>query len=166
MQLNEFNKMVLPFKNKMYRLALRIVGNVPEAEDVVQEVMIKVWKKRAYLENVKNLEAWCMTLTKNEAIDQTRSKHRRTMEMDNRFDLHDNHASAQKQMEVSETFETVKKMIDDLPENYKLVVHLRDIEEMTYDEIAEVTGFTKEQVKVYLHRGRKKLREQLINVGS
>ena len=63
MQLKEFEMMVLPFKNKMYRLALRIVGNVHEAEDVIQEVLIKVWKKRDYLEKVTNLEAWCMQVT-------------------------------------------------------------------------------------------------------
>ncbi len=156
--------MVLPFKNKMYRLALRIVGNTHEAEDVVQEVLIKVWKKRDYLETVTNLEAWCMTLTKNEAIDQTRSKHRRTVGMDHQYDLQDNRTDIQTQMEVSETLNTVKKYIDELPENYKLVVHLRDIEEMSYDEISQVTGFSKEQVKVYLHRGRKKLKEQILNL--
>lgn len=164
MQLKEFENMVLPFKNKMYRLALRIVGNTHEAEDVVQEVMIKVWKKRDYLETVNNLEAWCMTLTKNEAIDQTRSKHRRTVGMETQFDLQDHRSDAQKQLEVSETLNTVKQYIDALPEKYKVVVHLRDIEEMSYDEIAEVTSYTKEQVKVYLHRGRKKLREQIINL--
>ncbi len=164
MQLKEFEKMVLPFKNKMYRLALRIVGNAPEAEDVVQEVMIKVWKKRDYLETVNNLEAWCMTLTKNEAIDQTRSKHRRTVGMETQYDMRDHGNDVHRNLEVSETLKTVKRYIDELPEKYKIVVHLRDIEEMSYDEIAQVSGFTKEQVKVYLHRGRKKLREQLVNL--
>lgn len=164
MQLKEFTKMVLPFKDKMYRLALRIVGNTHEAEDVVQEVMIKVWKKRDYVETITNLEAWCMTLTKNEAIDQTRSKHRRNVGIDTQFDMQDSGPSAHKKMEVSETLESVKNMINELPEKYKIVVHLRDVEEMTYDEIAEVSGFSKDQVKVYLHRGRKKLREQIINL--
>jgi len=166
MQLKEFEKMVLPFKNKMYRLALRIVGSVHEAEDVVQEVLIKVWKKRDQLDAVKNMEAWCMTLTRNEAIDATRSKHRRTVGMETQFDMQDNAASAQKQLETSETLNKVKSYIDALPENYRTVVHLRDIEEMSYDEIAEVSGFTKDQVKVYLHRGRKKLREQILNLRS
>jgi RNA polymerase sigma-70 factor (ECF subfamily) len=164
MQLKEFEKMVLPFKNKMYRLALRIVGSVHEAEDVVQEVLIKVWKKRDQLEAVQNMEAWCMTLTRNEAIDATRSKHRRTVGMETQFDMQDSGASAQKQLETNETLNKVKSYINALPENYRTVVHLRDIEEMSYDEISEVSGFTKDQVKVYLHRGRKKLREQIINL--
>ncbi|GLR16358.1 RNA polymerase sigma factor [Portibacter lacus] len=164
MQLKEFENMVLPFKNKMYRLALRIVGSSHEAEDVVQEVMIKVWKKRDHLESVKNMEAWCMTLTRNEAIDATRSKHRRTVGMETQFDMQDQGASAQRQMESSETVNRIKGYISALPENYRTVVHLRDIEEMSYDEIAEVSGFTKDQVKVYLHRGRKKLREQILNL--
>ncbi|WP_235295792.1 RNA polymerase sigma factor [Portibacter marinus] len=163
MQLKEFEEMVLPFKNKMYRLALRIVGSVHEAEDVVQEVMIKVWKKRDQLENVRNVEAWCMTLTRNEAIDATRSKHRRTVGIETQYDMHDESVSAQKQLETNETVNRIKRYIDALPENYRTVVHLRDIEEMSYDEIAEVSGFTKDQVKVYLHRGRKKLREQILN---
>ena len=78
--------------------------------------------------------------------------------------MYDHQADAQKQLEVSETLNTVKKYIDELPEKYKIVVHLRDIEEMSYDEIAQVSGYTKEQVKVYLHRGRKKLREQILNL--
>jgi RNA polymerase sigma-70 factor (ECF subfamily) len=105
-----------------------------------------------------------MTLTKNEAIDQTRSKHRRTVGIDTQFDMYDHGADAHRQLEVSETMKTVKRYINALPEKYKIVVHLRDIEEMTYDEIAEVSGYTKEQVKVYLHRGRKKLREQILNL--
>ena len=164
MQLKEFENMVLPFKNKMYRLALRIVGNTQEAEDVVQEVMIKLWKKKDYLKTVTNLEAWCMTLTKNEAIDTTRSKHKRTVGLDTQYDMKDRGADAQRIMETTETLNTVKRFIDALPEKYKLVVHLRDIEEMSYDEIAAVTSYSKEQVKVYLHRGRKKLREQIINL--
>ena len=79
MQKNEFSEMVIPYKDKLYRFALRIVKDSFIAEDVVQEVMIKVWKKREYFETLDNKEAWCMTLTKNLAIDKTRSKHRRNV---------------------------------------------------------------------------------------
>ena len=164
MQLKEFKEMVIPFQDKMYRLALRIVGDSSDAQDVVQEVMIKIWKKRDYVQSLNNVEAWCMTLTRNQAIDLTRSKHRRTVGIETQYDVRDRAASPDRVLESKETLNRVKDMINNLPENYKLVVHLRDIEEMSYDEIADITGFTKDQVKVYLHRGRKKLKKQILNL--
>ena len=64
MDIKEFKTEILPFKNKLYRFALRIVGNVAEAEDVVQEVFIKLWNQRESLHQYSNLEAWCIRMTK------------------------------------------------------------------------------------------------------
>ena len=86
----EFADIIDEVKDKMYRLALRVVRNPTEAEDVVQEVIIKVWDKRVYFESIENKAGWCMTLTRNLAIDKTRSKHRRTNDIDGYNNLSNN----------------------------------------------------------------------------
>lgn len=164
MQTNEFTDMIGPFKDKLYRLAHRIVKDPAEAQDVVQEVMIKVWKKNDYFQTLDNKEAWCMTLTKNLSIDKTRSKHKRNLSMDSVGYAQDRAANPHRSLEAKDTLNHVKKLMDELPEKYKVVIHLRDIEEMSYDEIAKVTGYNLDQVKIYLHRGRKELRQQLLKL--
>lgn len=164
MQTNEFTDMIGPFKDKLYRLAFRIVKDPAEAQDVVQEVMIKVWKKNDYFQSLDNKEAWCMTLTKNLSIDKTRSKHKRNLSMDAVGFSVDRAANPHRTLESKDTLSHVKKLMDDLPEHYKVVIHLRDIEEMSYDEIAKVTGYNLDQVKIYLHRGRKDLRKKLLKL--
>ena len=66
---------MLPLKNKLFRFALKMVHNVAEAEDIVQEVMIKIWDQRDSMSEIKNIEAWCVRLTKNLTFDKLKSKH-------------------------------------------------------------------------------------------
>ena len=75
MDIKQFKSEIIPYKNKLYRFAYRIVGNGAEAEDVVQEVMIKLWNQRGKLHQYNSIEAWCIQMTKNLSIDKTRSKH-------------------------------------------------------------------------------------------
>jgi RNA polymerase sigma-70 factor (ECF subfamily) len=164
MQKNEFSQMVIPYKDKLYRFALRIVGDSFTAEDVVQEVMIKVWKKREYFETIDNKEAWCMTLTKNLAIDKTRSKHKRNVGLEVAYAVNDNAADPYQATASEDSMSKIRELMEALPEKQRMVIHLRDIEEMSYDEISEITSLTTGQVKINLHRARKTLRSQLINM--
>ena len=93
MKLEEFTSMILPIKDKLYRFSLNIVGNVAEAEDVVQEVFIKLWKKSSEMSVINNKEAWCMTLTKNLSLDKLRSKHRRAGFIHEGFEVSSNAAT-------------------------------------------------------------------------
>src|ERR1044071_480273 len=77
MNLEAFQNRVLPTKNKLFRFALRFLGNEEEAKDVVQEVLIKVWNGRDQMNEVQNWEAWCMRITKNLSLDRIRSLSRR-----------------------------------------------------------------------------------------
>lgn len=156
-----FEELTYKIKNKLYRFSLRIVGDEAEAEDVVQEVFIKVWDRRDFFADIQNPEAWCMTLTKNLSLDKLRSKHRRTTEIGEAVYLSDSGASPYKVAEADDTMTIIKKNMDELPENQKLVMHLRDIEGLSYDEISEVLDMPLSQVKVNLHRARLKMREKL-----
>lgn len=163
MNLQDFKIKILPTKNKLYRVALRIVRDAAEAEDVVQEVFIKVWKKRGELRNVENLDAFCMRMTKNLAIDKTRSKHKRTESLGQGMDFSARAANPHQLVERQDTISKVERLMEELPEKQRLVMQLRDIEEMTYEEIAKALNIPVNQVKVNLFRARKKIRELLLN---
>ena len=70
----EFTQRIAPMQNKLFRFALRFVADAAEAEDIVQEALIKVWNRRNELDQYRNLEAWCMTVTKNLALDKLKIK--------------------------------------------------------------------------------------------
>lgn len=157
----EFSTIVENLKDKMYRLALRIVGNEFDAEDVVQEVVLKVWKNKAHFEGITNKAGWLMTLTRNQSIDKTRSKHRRTNSIDDYTHVSSKTPTPEESLTTNDLLTKVKILYDQLPENQKTVLHLRDIEQYSYDEIAEITGYTKNQVKINIYRGRQALKEKL-----
>lgn len=158
-----FQHTVAPFQDKLYRLALSLTQNAPEAKDVVQEVFIKLWQQRDNLLNINNLEAWSVRLTRNLAIDKTRSKHRRTEDISGVFHLVSPQATPYQVAESKDTLSRIKRLMEQLPEQQKLCMHLRDIEEMPYQEIAETLSISLSQVKVNLFRARGKMRKLLEN---
>jgi RNA polymerase sigma-70 factor (ECF subfamily) len=161
-----FHEQVFPIRHKLYRFALRITGSVHEAEDVVQEVLEKVWKTgQEQTESVQNWEAWCMTLTRNRSLDKTRSQTlRRTSTLDGVAEKSSDFLTPAQAAESRDLVALVKQMMQQLPEKQRLVMHLRDVEELSYDEIAESLGITLDQVKVNLHRARKTIREKMLAI--
>ncbi len=164
MSLQEFQTNILPIKNKLYRFALRIVEHAAEAEDVVQEVFIKFWNHCQNFDGIANPEAWLITATKNHSIDKLRSRHKRLEPMKSGFDLHDHAASPFQLVAENDTFAQVKNLMTRLPEKQQHIMHLRDIEGLSYQEIAETLELPLEQVKVYLFRARKAVREGLTSL--
>ena len=163
MDIKQFTSEVLPLKNKLYRFALRIVGNQPEAEDVVQEVMIKLWNQREKLLEYSNLEAWSIRMTKNLSIDKTRNKHYKMGIIPDGFDITANQRNPHQVTESQDIMQRIKNMINQLPTKQKEVMHMRDIEGLSYKEIEALLQIPMNQVKVYLFRARKQIKSQLIN---
>ena len=163
MEIKQFTSEVLPLKNKLYRFALRIVGNPAEAEDVIQEVMIKLWKQREKLAEYSNLEAWCIRMTKNLSIDKTRNKHYKMGIIPDGFDVTSDQRTPHQVTESQDTMQRIKNMINALPNKQREVMHMRDIEGLSYKEIQELLQIPMNQVKVYLFRARKHIKSQLIN---
>jgi RNA polymerase sigma factor (sigma-70 family) len=163
MQLSFFNQQIVPVRNKLYRFALKITGNSFEAEDVVQEVMEKVWRSpEDQIEKVQNWEAWCMMLTRNRSIDKKRSaQNKRTENIEGVLHLSSNAMNPAQNTESNDSIQYIRNIMQDLPEKQRLVMHLRDIEDMSYEEIAETLEISLEQVKTNLHRSRKFMREKL-----
>lgn len=160
--MNELVNIITPFQNKLFRYALRIVGDHMEAEDVIQELLIKIWKKKDQFIQIDNKEAWCMTLTRNMSIDKTRKKKKhRTANIDDFHFIKDGASSPYQTLESQDNLGRIGSLINELSEKQKTVIHLRDIEGYSYKEISVITGYTVDQIKVYLHRARLQLRNKI-----
>lgn len=156
----DFRTDILPLKNKLYRLALRITLDSAEAEDIVQETMIRVWNKCDTLSELDSVEAFCLTVCRNLAIDRHDKKEAQNVELQE--ELHDrpDHSTPLDDLVQDERMQIVKQLFDQLPVNYREVMQLRDIEGKTYKEISTILGMTEEQVKVNLFRARQRIRDK------
>ena len=157
-----FQEQVWPMRDRLYRLAFRLMGERTEAEDVVQETMIKIWEDRDQLARINNLEGWCTRLVRNLGIDRLRVKQRRpAMNIEKAYHLVDTRQDAQQQVEGMESMAEIERLLLQLPEQRRLVIHLREIEGCSYKEIADQLGISLDQVRTDIHRGRKFLRTAL-----
>jgi RNA polymerase sigma-70 factor (ECF subfamily) len=162
MNQNEFMLLVNPFKDKLFRVAKRLLVSTEEAEDATQEVLVKLWNRNQTLNEYKSVEAVAMTMTKNFCLDQLKSKRASTMKIvHNNFT--DREASLQQKVEDSDTWNWVEKIMNDLPEQQKLIVQMRDIEEMEFEEMSAVLDMNEQAIRTALSRARKKIREKMIN---
>lgn len=160
MKQNEFISTVLPFKDKLYRLAKRILVSNEEAEDAVQEVYLKLWKGKEQIKKYKSPEAFAITMTKNYCLDRLKSKQASNLKI-----VHSNYQNSEnleRQIEANDGVELVFKLMESLPEQQKIVLQLRDVEEFEFEEIAQMLGSNETAVRVSLSRARKTIREQLI----
>lgn len=156
----EFTETVMPFKDKLYRLAKRILISADEAEDAVQEVLYKLWKGRENIKNYRSPEAFAITMTKNYCLDRLKSKQASNLRI-----VHSNYEaprSMEKQIEALEGVELVKKIMEDLTPTQKIVMQLRDVEQFDYSEIAKMLDSNETAIRVSLSRARKAVREALI----
>jgi RNA polymerase sigma-70 factor (ECF subfamily) len=168
MNAEEFKAKVLPVNQKLLRLSVRFLGNLQEAEDAVQEVYTKLWVMREKLADINNVEAFATTMTKNLCLDKLKARH--TVRLDDHLPAISNRESALENphhtSENQDSMSYVKLIIDNLPEQQKSVIILRDIEEYSFEEIQEVTGLDLNYIRVNLSRARKQVREELIKVHS
>ena len=161
----EFKLKVLPVKNKLYRFALRIMGDTEEAQDIVQEIFLRLWSKRDKLHEYRNLEAFAMTMTRNLCLDKLKSPSSKKESFKDDTEMFDNSTPYTK-TETSDTLRLVRMAMDGLPEQQRMVIQLRDVEECDFDEIAEITGLSMNNVRVLLSRARKKIRDTLIKINN
>ena len=161
MEQSEFLKTVMPFKDKVFRLAKRLLISTEEAEDATQELYFKLWKNKSKLKEYNSIEAFAITMTKNYCFDRLKSKQASNLSL-----VHSNYkeggTSLQKRVELNDSVSLVHKLIDNLPEQQKLIIQLRDIEQYEFNEIAEMLDMQPTAIRVSLSRARKTIKEQLI----
>lgn len=164
MQEISFRNDILPLKDKLFRLALRITLDRAEAEDVVQDTMIRVWNKRDEWSQFESIEAYCLIVAKNLAIDRSQKKDAQTVELTPAMEEEADVSGPHDQMVNDERMSIIHRLVNELPEKQRLIMQLRDIEGESYKEIANVLHLTEEQVKVNLFRARQKVKQRYIEI--
>ena len=162
----DFRNDLLPLKNKLFRVALRITLDRPEAEDVVEDVLVKVWEQRETpeVQQVQNLEAYCLTMTRNLALDRSQRHDSLNVSLDDAEHGHiatdhaDNAPTPDQLLEKEDRMRWVHILFNQLPEKQRTILQLRDIEEHSYQEITDIMGIGESDVKVTLFRARQALK--------
>jgi RNA polymerase sigma-70 factor (ECF subfamily) len=161
MNAQQFEALFYKMKDRLYRYALRFVGDSESAEDVVQDVMSKLWQKKEEADQIDNLEAWLMVLTRNRSLDILRKNKENLVSVDEAIGLTDNAPMADKLLENEDMMTLLRNCLNQLPEKQRTVFQLREIEQMTYEEISAASGYNLDDVKVSLFRARKQIQRMV-----
>ena len=162
MKSSEFKLLVMPYSDRIYRMAYRLMGNREEAEDAVQEVYLKLWGLRNNLGKYNSIEALSIRITRNLCLDNLRR--RKTSQeavKSERLNGEIYSETPLENLEKKEEKEVVLSLIAALPEPQRTLVHLRHLEEKEYDEIAEMVNMNVNAIRVSISRARKQMREML-----
>jgi RNA polymerase sigma factor (sigma-70 family) len=162
MDANKLKNAIYTYKDQMYRLALSIMKNQPEAEDVLQDVFIKCWENKHKIKIDESLKAYLMQSTRNKCLDMLK-KQSRQKETEAIEDYEYQYQNEQNIDQV-EQLKIVRELIKKLPEKSRTVLELREKEDMSFEEIAQVTQYTVENIRTILSRTRKKLKNDLMTI--
>ncbi len=160
MNQNDFVQLVNPFKDKVFRLAKRLLISREEAEDATQEVLVKLWNRNGSLSEFSSVEAFAMTMTKNYCLDQLKAKRTGNLKI-----VHTNYvdreAGLDKKVEDLDSLNWVEKIMDQLPVQQRLIIQMRDIEQYEFEEIAKILEMNESAIRVALSRARKTIRDYM-----
>ncbi|UCS94181.1 RNA polymerase sigma factor [Echinicola marina] len=155
-----FEAYIWSLRGKLYRMAYLWLKDRAEAEDVVQEVFEKAWANRAALQKMENSVGWMVRVVKNQSLQRLRERQKWVV-VDGQEEMPE--VSLDSSEDVSPAVKMVFRFLKELPEKQREVFQLREVEGLTYEEIAEYMEISVAQVKVNLFRARKKLRSFMLN---
>lgn len=158
MELKQFKISVLPLRSKLLSYALKLTDESADAEDAVQEVMLKLWNIRQKLDSYHSIEALSMTMTHNACMDQWRSKRTDLLPLDH-VQAASRTATPERLLEEKDEFRLMREIIASLPPLQQAIIRMKDVEEYETEEIAEITGCNPEAIRSNLSRARKKVRD-------
>lgn len=166
-----FRNDVLPLKNELFRLALRITLNKAEAEDIVQETMIKVWNRRDTWDKIDSIEAFCLTICRNMALDKVKAAANNSVTIDSETEREmppdrSYAADPEEQAVQRDKVNVVRRIMNSLPEKQRTAMQLRDFEGKSYRDIATIMGVSEEQVKVSIFRARQTIKQKFIETDN
>jgi len=172
---NAFEALMMEYEKKIYNVALRMLGNSEDAADMTQEAFIKAYNSLASFRGDSKFSVWLTRIVSNLCLDFLRSRSRRptvslSMEDDDgddvQLDIADSSQSPEQLLERSLTRDSVRRGLKSLPDDYREILLLREIQGLSYDEIAAVLDIEVGTVKSRIFRGRKKLCDYLIKDGN
>jgi RNA polymerase sigma-70 factor (ECF subfamily) len=156
-----FRNDILPLKDVLYRLALRITLRHEDAEDVVQDTLIKVWNRRDNWQEINDIEAFALTICRNLSLDKIKKANNSEASLDDQsVFLTDRSSNPYERMIQQDRLDWVKRLVNNLPEKQRSCMQLRDFEGKSYKEIAEILQISEEQVKVNIFRARQNIKQK------
>ena len=164
-----FDKLIMPATDKMYRYAYSLLKDKETAQDVVQECLVKIWNNRMKIPEIKNIDAWVMRITRNQCYDWVKVN-RYDLQADRdvtRDDIAGQEAkSADADTIAGDRLHWLEQVVSQLTPKQKEIYHLREVEELTYQDIAEILSMSLAEVKVTLHRTRNLIRERIEKIDA
>jgi len=161
MEASEFKQVFLPHHRLLYNIALRITGNSQDAEDLVQETYIRLWKQRGKLDDIANTRAYAVTTLRHTCFDALGSRPPDGMvtplDASTPEPLSDRDTATD--IDRRETSAMVHRLIDSLPSPQREIITMRDLDDMPYDRIAQTTGLTQGNIRIILFRARRQIKE-------
>lgn len=153
-----FKKIFLPYYQKLYRIAFRLLQDESNAEDVVQDTYIKLWDKRDDLDNIENTEAFAIVVLRNLCLDQLR-KSKDHLHAKYEVDIPEQ-LSLLSQVESQDEIDYVRQLVERLPEQQRQIMLFKHWDGYSDEEIEQITGMSAGNIRVSLSRARKTIREQ------
>ena len=165
MDSKEFKIRVLPVGNKLHRYAAGILKDIHEAEDIVQEIFLRLWNMRQKLGEVRNIDAFAFRMTRNLCLDRLRAS--KPSLIDDKLEIVLRNMEAadidpENELIINDTMREVQRLIEKLPEQQQTAMYLRDVEGYSNEEIAEIMDIEVNAVRVNVSRARRNVRESMI----
>ena len=158
MELKQFKIDVLPLRDKLLNYARKLTEDPSDAEDAVQEIMLKLWNMRQKLDEYQSIEALAMTMTHHLCMDIWRAKRPDSLSLE-QVQAPSQSATPERLLEEKDEFRLMREIIDSLPTLQRTIIQMKDVQEYETEEIAEITGCSAEAIRSNLSRARKKVRD-------
>lgn len=164
MEIEAFKKELIPVKDKLFRFAKTMLRNHEDAEDALQDVYIKLWGNKEIIEDLKNPEAYAMKVMKNFCLDKLKSQKNKHMVEIKEPEIGRDDFTPFNKVSFDNLKDLMLKLFSTLPEQQRLIIHMRDIEHYSYDEIEDVTGMNVNAIRVNLSRARKSVKGNYVKI--
>ncbi len=164
--INAYNELVKRYKDRLLNFVLRYFNNVEQAEDVVQDTLIKLYTHASYYKNVAKFSTWIFTIAKNNALTELRKNKRKKTDSlwtdDGQvIDINSKQESLDSKVQNEIAIDQLNKFLDEIPENFRMAVVLRDFQELSYEEISKILEIPIGTIKSRINRGRIQLAEKM-----
>ena len=162
-----FAHLVTAYETSVYRLALRMCGNAHDAEEAAQEAFVSAWKGLPSFRGESKFSSWLYQLTTNACLDLLRreKRHRAAVPLDEQAEL-SSEDTPQRAAETAELRDTLQAALQELSDDHRQIFLLRQMRQLSYDEIGALLGLESGTVKSRLSRAKKQLRQILLQKGN
>lgn len=164
--INAYNELVKRYKDRLLNFVFRYFNNREQAEDVVQDTLIKLYTHASYYKNIAKFSTWIFTIAKNNALTELRKNKRKQTDSlwtdDGKvIDINSNDQTLDRRVQNEIAVDQLNKFLEEIPENFRMAVVLRDFQELSYDEISKILEIPIGTIKSRINRGRIQLAEKM-----